>query len=195
MNKLLMAELLGGGSRYQALRHLYGNPLRAFRVRELASEAGVDPGNASRWLRRWAEVGLLDRATERGQAVYSASRDPALRPLRVLLQQDDETAQVLREELALFEAPVRAAAIFGSVARGEAGADSDIDLLLIADGTSTLDAQAHFKKAGRRLGRSVNVLLYSTEDWQAARKRADVLVLDILSRELIALKGDVHAIA
>lgn len=195
MNNLLMAELLGGASRYQALRHLYEDPERSFRVRELASEAGVDPGNASRWLRRWADVGLLEKSVERGQAVYSASRDPALKPLLALLQQDQETVRVLREELAQFEAPVLAGAIFGSVARGEATADSDIDLLLISDASSTLDAQAHFKRAGRRLGRAVNVLLYSSQAWREARERGDALVADILSRELIVLKGDVHALA
>lgn len=195
MKAIAMAELLGGASRYQVLRCLYEQPGRTFRVRELASEAGVDAGNASRWLRRWADLGLLETSSERGQTVYSASRDPALKPLQTLLQQNGETARVLREELARFKAPIDAAAIFGSVARGEAGADSDIDLLLIADSTSRLDAQAHFKKAGRRLGRPVNVLLYTPDDWRKAREQGDTLAWDILSRDVIALRGDIHAIA
>lgn len=195
MNTALMSELLGGASRYQALRCLYESPGRTFRVRELAGEAGVDPGNASRWLRRWADVGLLETSTERGQTVYRASSDPALQSLRTLLQQDGETARLVREALERFEDSVAAAAIFGSTARGEANAASDIDLLLIADGTSRLKAQAHFKNVGRQLGRPVNVLLYTPQEWRKAREKGDTLVHDILSRDLIALKGDIHAIA
>lgn len=194
MNTVLMNELLGGASRYQALRCLYESPERRFRVRELASEAGIDPGNASRWLRRWAYVGLLQTFNERGQTVYSASSDPALQSLRTLLQQDSETARLLREAVERFEDPV-AAAIFGSTARGEAYAASDVDLLLIADGTSRLKAQAHFKNVGRQLGRPVNVLLYAAKEWRKAREQGDPLVHDILSRGFIALKGDIHAIA
>jgi hypothetical protein len=31
-------------------------PARAFGTRELAAAAGIDPANASRWLRRWSEA-------------------------------------------------------------------------------------------------------------------------------------------
>ncbi|NNU44764.1 hypothetical protein [Ramlibacter montanisoli] len=47
-----MTELLGGAGRYKALRCLYEQPSRAFGTRELAALAGIDPSNASRWLRR-----------------------------------------------------------------------------------------------------------------------------------------------
>jgi predicted nucleotidyltransferase len=149
----------------------------------------------SRWLRRWADVGLLDATTERGQTVYSASSDPALQSLRTLLQQDSETARLVREALERFEDPVAAAAIFGSTARGEANASSDVDLLLIADGTSRLKAQAHFKNVGRQLARPVNVLLYTPNEWRKARETGDTLVHDILSQDLIVLKGDIYALA
>src|SRR5262245_14927220 len=52
VNSALMSELLGGAARYKALRCLYEQPARAFGTRELAAAAGIDPANASRWLRR-----------------------------------------------------------------------------------------------------------------------------------------------
>ncbi|MBL0945825.1 MAG: nucleotidyltransferase domain-containing protein [Hydrogenophaga sp.] len=195
MNTDLMAELLGGASRYRVLRCLYGQPERPFRVRELAMEAGVDPGNTSRWLRRWVDVGLLESSVQFGQTVFRASGDPALKPLRALLQQDHTTVRVLREAVSQLGGGVHAAAIFGSVARGEPRPDSDIDLLLIADGLSRLQAQSHFKKAGRALGRPVNVLLYTLADWSRARSGGDSLVQDIASGDVIELQGDIHALA
>jgi len=190
-----LAELLGGTTRYRVLRCLFGEPARFFRVRELAVQADVDPGNTSRWLRRWMDVGLVEADLQLGQTVYCAARDPALKPLRDLLLQDQDTVRVLRDAVSQLEAQVHAAAIFGSIARGEPHAGSDIDLLLIADGLSRLQAQAHFKKAGRALGRPVNVLLYTLTDWSKARSGGDSLVQDIASGDVIELQGDIHALA
>ena len=193
MNAAVLAELLGGAARYKALRCLYEHADREYGTGELAAAAGIDPSNASRWLRRWADVGLLERRRLRGHSVYQASKEPALTPLRLLLQQDSETVSVLRQHLGLLEHKVVAAAVFGSAARGETHADSDIDLLLVTEELSKLEAQAHFKPAGRTLGRPVNVLVYRPEDWQRALHENNPLVLDILEHPTIVLKGALNA--
>lgn len=192
MNSALMSELLGGAGRYKALRCLYEEPSRAFGTRELASLAGIDPANASRWLRRWADVGLVERRMERGVPVFQASRDPALAALAQLLQQDTRTSQRLSEDVERLGGKVEAAAIFGSAASGESDAGSDIDLLLLTE-LPQLKAQALFKAAGRELGRPVNVLAYSPSAWRDAITKGDAFVLDILNSPVVLLKGDVRA--
>lgn len=193
MNTALLTELFGGAGRYKALRCLFEFADRAFATRELAVAAGIDPGNASRWLRRWADIGLLDRRTERGQTLFQASSDPALMPLKLLVQQDSEMAQVLRTRLESLEEAVDTAVIFGSAARGETHAGSDIDLLLIGPKLSRLSAQAHFKPAGRQLGRPVNVQVFTAQAWQAALESGDTFVHDIVSKPTLTLKGALHA--
>jgi predicted nucleotidyltransferase len=192
MNTALMSELLGGSGRYKALRCLYEQPTRAFGTRELAALAGIDPSNASRWLRRWADVGLVERRTERGAPVFQAARDPSLAPLAQLLQQDTRTSQLLSEHVEQLGDKIIAAAIFGSAARGATDAASDIDLLLLTD-IPQLKAQAGFKSAGRELGRPVNVLAYSPAAWRQAIANQDPFVLEILQSPLVALKGDMRA--
>ena len=187
-----MSELLGGAGRYKALRCLYEQPARAFGTRELAALAGIDPSNASRWLRRWSEVGLVERRMERGVPLFQAARDPGLAPLAQLLQQDTRTSQLLSEQVHALGDKVEAAAIFGSAARGESGASSDIDLLLLTD-VPQLKAQALFKGVGRELGRPVNVLAYSPRAWRQALASGDAFVLEILNSPMVLLKGDVHA--
>ena len=191
MNVELMSELFGGGARYKALRSLFEHPDKGYGARELASDANIDAGAASRWLRRWADVGLLVRREQGRQTVYVASPDPSLAPLFRLLQQDSEVVRVLREHLAQLDMPVQAAAVFGSAARGEEHATSDIDLLLLTDG-SRLKAQAHFKAAGRQLGRPVNVLTFTLAEWAQAQV-GDELVAEILRNPFIVLQGDLHA--
>jgi predicted nucleotidyltransferase len=192
MNSALMSELLGGAGRYQALRCLYEEPSRAFGTRELATLAGIDPANASRWLRRWSDVGLVKRRMERGVPVFQASRDPGLAALAELLQQDARTSQLLADEVERLGDKVDAAAIFGSAARGTSDEGSDIDLLLLTE-LPQLKAQALFKASGRELGRPVNVLAYSQSAWRDAIRKRDAFVLEILNSPMVLLKGDVRA--
>ena len=192
MNTALMIELLGGTARYKALRCLYEQPSRVFGTRELAAAAGIDPSNASRWLRRWSEVGLVERHSQRGTPVFQASRSPGLAPLAQLLQQDSLASQVLAKQVEQLGDAIDAAAIFGSAASGEAREDSDVDLLLLTD-MPQLKAQALFKAAGRELGRPVNILAYSPAAWKDALSRDDPLARDIADKPVVMLKGTIDA--
>lgn len=192
MNTQLMSELFGGSARYRALRLLFEHPDRGFGARELASSAGIDPGAASRWLRRWADVGLLQRREQGRQTVYMASAASSLVPLRQLMQQDSQVARVLSASLEALDLPVQAAAVFGSIPRGDEHPESDIDLLLVTDG-SRLKAQAHFKAAGRELGRPVNVLTMTPQEWAVSIRDGDEVTAQILNNPLIVLKGELGA--
>lgn len=194
LNASLMAELLGGAARYRALRCLYEQPSRAFGTRELATAAEIDPGNASRWLRRWAEVGLVERHMARGGPVFQAATNPSLAPLGQLLQQDSLLVQLLRERLDALGESVDAAAVFGSTARGSSDGNSDIDLLLLT-ALPQLKAQALFKATGRALGRPINVLAYTPAAWRQAVAAGNELARDILDHPLIQLKGRIDATA
>ena len=78
----------------------------------------------------------------------------------------------LREVLAAFPA-VRLAAVFGSVARGEADAESDVDFLVELDpGRSLLDLGGLQFELEALLGRPVDVV---TERGLKARIREQVL--------------------
>jgi len=192
MNTQLLSELFGGTDRYRALKCLFENPGRAFGARELASQAEIDPGNASRWLRRWADAGLLDKSYLLQRPRFQAGSDPALKPLQDLFQQDSDLVKRLRERIARLGDRVQAAAVFGSTAKGTTATNSDVDLLLLTD-MSRLEAQAFFKPVGRSLRRPVNVLAYQPQAWARAVASENPLALDILNGPQIPLKGSVDA--
>ena len=54
--------------------------------------------------------------------------------------------------------------LFGSAARGEADADSDIDLLIIKDGADALDLMARIYGRLRGVGAAVDAIVVSPED-------------------------------
>jgi len=130
MNEAQLIEVFGGVGRFRVLQALFAEPGRGFGPRELAAESGIDPGNAARLLKRWTQAGLVNRRQQDGLPRYYASTDPQLAPLVTLMQQDSALVRTLRQALA--EVPgVDVALVFGSVARGEATAGSDVDVLVL----------------------------------------------------------------
>lgn len=192
MNTELLGELFGGAGRYRALGYVFEDPGRDFGPRELAQNAGVDPGNASRWLRRWERLGLVQKTIVLNRTRYCASKDPSLKHLVLLFQEGGQLASDFKQRLAELGDRAEAAAIFGSVAKGAATSDSDIDLLLIGE-VSRLEAQAFFKPLGRKLGRPVNVTVFTRQEWDAALAAKNALATDINSGAKIALKGTLDA--
>lgn len=191
MNEAALVEVFGSQSRLRALRALFGEPGRGFGTRELAAVAGLDPGGVARMLKRWTAAGLVTRRQQDGLPRYYASSDPAFVPLVDLMRQDSDLVRLLREALA--RAPgVEVAVVFGSVARGTGGAQSDVDLLVLGT-PSELKVNAALKPAGRSLGRPVHATVNTVESFRKQLRNGEGFALDIVQNPRIALMGDLHA--
>lgn len=187
MNETLMVEVFGSLGRFRVLRTLFAEPGRGFGPRELAGEAGTDPGGVARLLKRWVAAGLVTRRQQDGLPRYYASTDPALKPLVALMVQDSVLVATLRE--ALVPVPgVVVALVFGSVARGEAGAGSDVDVLVLGK-ASELKVNAALKPAGRSLGRAVHATAFTIDHFMEQVRAGESFAQDIVQGPRIALVG------
>lgn len=130
-----------------------GAPLTGRRVHALV-DGGHGLSAVQRALRDLEELGLTITETVGRAGVHRINEDhvaiPALRAIRSPLE-------MLAEVVADAAPGVEAVVLFGSVARGEPGPDSDIDLAVVAaddwDGRSTLQEQV-----STRLGNGCDVL-------------------------------------
>lgn len=188
MNRALFSELFGGKGRLKALRLLYSHPGQALPLREFAAAAGIDHAQLHRLLKRWAAVGLAQRIVHGKSVGYRASDDPALRPLVSLFKQHDELVDDIRAAL-----PVSAtyAAIVGSYARGTESAQSDVDVLVVAN-ASEIKTNAALKPVARKHGRSINATVMRANRFRALVKEGDSFVLAILDSPRIELKGQIN---
>jgi len=81
----MLRELCGSAERYRMLRALFEHPDRELPLRRLASAAEVDPGNASKLLKRLEHSGLCERIGIGRNCKFRAPRNNALfEPLRAL---------------------------------------------------------------------------------------------------------------
>ncbi|MBB2999051.1 MAG: nucleotidyltransferase domain-containing protein [Paraburkholderia tropica] len=188
MNEALFSELFGGSGRYKVLRHLFEHPAQFYSARRLAEETGVDPGNIHRWLRKWTDVGILCGS---GKTGYQASLDPALVPLGALFRQSSELVDGLRNTLEAVPGIV-AAVIFGSYARGEEKAESDIDVLIVGD-VPELKVNALLKPLARRCGRPINASVIRPALYRELVNKQDAFVTDVLHNPTIPLIGALDA--
>ena len=190
MNELQMVEVFGSVGRFRALRALFAEPGRGFGQRELAAEADIDPGGVARLLKRWVAAGLVTRRQQDGLPRYYASTDPALKPLVTLMLQDSVLVSTLREALATVPG-VAVALVFGSVARGEAGAGSDVDVLVLGN-ASELKVNAALKPAGRILGRAVHATASTIDGFIEQVRGGESFAQDIVQGPRIALLGSLE---
>jgi predicted nucleotidyltransferase len=90
---------------------------------------------------------------------------------------------------------MRAAFVYGSVAKGDDTADSDIDLMVIADDLTYADLFAALETASTRLGRKVAPTIYSPKELARRMKRDSSFVTRVLRQPKLWLIGDERALA
>lgn len=108
-------------------------------VRSLARHAGVSPQGALAVVNDLREAGIVVTQPAGRSLMVSLNREHlALEPLLALVASRARLVERLTEELAGW-VDLAGAWLFGSAARGDGDTGSDIDLLLVADGSINTD--------------------------------------------------------
>ena len=131
-NKLIGALL--SESKIGVLRLLLLKPDQAFYQREIAEKTGLRLRAVQQALRPLVEGGIVRREARGRQVFYQA--DPScsiLSELTAILLKTVGLAEVLRRALGGLADRIEVALVFGSMARGEAVAESDVDLMVIGE--------------------------------------------------------------
>jgi Nucleotidyltransferase domain len=187
MESAKLIELLGGKERFAVLQAVYLGGDRWLTNQQVADLARIPRGNAHRFLSRWAKLGLLSRREDGRNITYRASDDPALAGLRDLLVRGSVLLDDIRAAL---PASVDTAVVFGSVARSEERAGSDIDILALGDGLSSIKVNAALKPVGRKHQRDINATCLSAAEFAKLLKAGDGFATSVASQRTIPIKGD-----
>lgn len=163
-----LADALFTPVQQRVLGLLFGQPERRFQSAELIRLVGSGTGATHRLLKRLADSGLARVSEEGRQKYYRANPDsPVFEELTGLVRKTVGLAGPLREALTPLGERIQTAFVYGSVANGRDRADSDIDLMVIAE---SLDYPALFEavqQAERQLDRQVNPNLMTPAEWRA----------------------------
>ena len=151
---------------------LFGQPSRRFQSAELIRLAGSGTGATHRVLTRLAAVGLVTVTRSGNQKHYQANASsPVFHDLQRLIVKTVGVVEPLKQALEATAGDVRAAFVYGSVAKGTDTAGSDIDLMVISDKLTHADLFETLQQAEGVLARRVNPTVMSARAWRT--KRAD----------------------
>ena len=161
--------------------------------RQLAELAGVAPGNASGVIEELVRSGLVSEMVAGRSSMVALNRQHlAAGPVVALAGLRGELIRRLRDRLAGW-ADLTGAWLFGSVARGDADGDSDIDLLLVVNDLDTPAFAERLAGLGSDVrawtGNDLQVVEHDARSWQALLRGGNPLVEQV-RRDGISLTPD-----
>ena len=133
---------------------------------ELAQFVGTTPSSLQRELKALVDGGILQQRREGTRTYFKAEeRSPLFPELRGLLEKTAGLLPTLQQILEPLRTRIDCAFVYGSVARSQEHALSDVDLMVI--GTIGLaELTPALGKAEARLGREINTTSYSTREFR-----------------------------
>jgi predicted nucleotidyltransferase len=176
-----------------ALGHLIAALARLERptsIRRLATLADVSPGHASSMIRELVEAGIVDSEKIGRSLAVSLNRDHlAVGPLLEIAAMRRVLIERIRSELETWD-DLRAAWLFGSVARGDAMRESDVDLCFVVTDRASESLHTRLTNLGasiqRWTGNELQAVEYEPASWQLLVEERNPLV-DAIRREGIPL--------
>jgi len=164
--------------------------------REIARIAGRSPNAVRAVLERLVEQGLADRERAGNAFVYTLNREHLAAPaIETLAGLRPALFDRLRRKIAEWQIPTMHASIFGSAARGDGDATSDVDLFIVRpEGVAAEDSKWQeqldelAEGVKRWTGNHASIAELSTDQLVSLRRRRPP-VLKELDADAITLAG------
>ncbi len=189
-NRRSLADALLTKTQQRVLGVLFGQPERSFYSAELIREAGAGSGAAQRELARLEEGGLLVARRIGHQKHYQANASsPLFSEVRNIVLKTVGLAEPLREALKPVSSAIRAAFVYGSVAKATDQAASDIDLLIISDSLTYGEVFGALERVTRTLGRKVNPTVYTAAEFSKRARTENAFVTRLLAQPKLWVIG------
>ena len=183
-----LASALFTATQQRVLGLLFGQPERSFFATELITLARAGSGAVQRELQRLAESGLVTVSRIGNQKHYQANRTaPIFAELRGIALKMLGPAEALRAALAPLAKRLHAAWLYGSVAKRSDRAQSDIDVLIVADDLTLEDLYVALGSAEKKLGRTISPTLYTLKEFERRRDAKNPFLTKVLAGNPIPL--------
>lgn len=185
-----IAQALFGKTRRAVLALLFGQPGKTFYTREIVAAAGAGASQVQKELDQLTRAGLLIRERRANQVYFCVNPDaPVFTELSGLITKTFGIADVIRAALAPLGGLIDVAFIYGSVARSEHHAGSDIDVFFVGQ---VLLSQLAVPLSGveKKLGLPVSTTIFDRTEFLSRIKKRDHFVSKVVAGPKLFLIGD-----
>jgi predicted nucleotidyltransferase len=191
-----LADALFSGTQQRVLGLLFGQPERSFYANEVIALVNGGSGAVQRELARLAQSELVTVRLFGRQKHYQANpHSPIYAELCGIAQKTMGLAEPLRMALEPLSSRIRAAFVYGSVAKRQDTASSDIDVMIVSDDVTYAETFTMLETLSQALGRTVNPTIYTPAELAQRIKRGDSFFKRVAQQPKIWLIGDDDALA
>jgi len=173
-------------SRQRLLVFYFTNPTARLHLRDLAKRLRIDPSNLSKELERMERDGLFRSEISGRQKYFQLDRTyPLFREVRSIVAKTIGAIPMMGESLRRIEG-IEEAWLYGSFARNQQDAASDIDVLVIGAPSGEVIAEG-VRKLERELGREINYTVMTRKEFNSRRARRDVFLENVWHNKRVSL--------
>jgi predicted nucleotidyltransferase len=167
MEPVSLSNALFSKVQQRVLALIFGHPERSFYTSEIVRSVHSGTGAVERELSRLQGSGLVSVERIGNQKHYRANHEsPIFEELRSLVVKTVGLNETIRKMLEPYSDKIKAAFVYGSVARDTDTARSDIDLMVIGDELDYSKLYAALQNAETLLRRKVSPTFLAREDWR-----------------------------
>ena len=171
------------------------HPDRWWYLSDLARHLGVRPSSLQRELATLVDAGILRQRRDGNRNYFQPNPDcPFLGELQGLMMKTVGFVDVLREVLEPFTKRIDWAFVYGSMARSEELASSDVDLMIVGR-VGLADIALALRQAERHLNRLVNPTVYSREEFATKLAAGHTFLRAVVDGAKLFILGDPHELA
>jgi predicted nucleotidyltransferase len=165
-------------------------PQKWWYLSELADFLHTRPSSLQRELASLEQSGILQQRKDGRRTYFKAeTRSPIFRELQSIFEKTVGLIPTLSVALQPFANKIVCAFVYGSIARREEHATSDVDLMVIGS-VGLVDLAQSLAKVEKHLGREVNVTDYSGEEFRKKVAEGDHFLTTVLKGSIQFVKGE-----
>ena len=183
----LLAEILSSKIRAEIFRLLFGINDKALYMRDIERRSGFAIGTIQGELKKLLNLDLVLKEIDGNRTYYRANKiHPLYEDIHNLVFKTTGLVDVLKN--ALGTKKIKLAFVFGSFARGEENAESDIDLMVIGN-LGLRDVTRLLSDTEGKILREINPHVYSENEFIKKNKKQDRFVSQLIEGSKIFIIG------
>jgi predicted nucleotidyltransferase len=188
-----IAKIFKSKTRREIFRLYFTNPDNEYYLRELERLLSIPVSMIRKELLRLVADGVFDSRKVGNLTYFYINKEyPLFDELSSIVFKTIGIKGLLQKTLEKLSG-IQVAFIYGSFAKNEANASSDVDLFLVGD-IEEDELVREINELEKRLKREINYSVYSKRDFTEKKRKRDPFIVDLLENPKIFLIGDKHDI-
>ena len=190
MSSTQMGDALFTKAQQKVLALLFGQTDKSFYLNEVVRHAAMGKGVISRELSKLCAAGLLVVTKQGNQNHYQANpHAPIFNELKQIVKKTMGVAGALQLGLAALLPQLEHSFIYGSIAKGEEHAGSDVDVMLVGENLSYTQILELLEPVEAQLQRKINPTIYTPIEFAERLAQGQSFLSKVMAQARIDLRA------